>query len=82
MACGTPVLTYNRQGPSESVVNGQTGWFVKSDRELVNIATKLWREGILQGMRKKCRKRALHFDAKIIAKEWLKLIEELVVGGD
>jgi len=82
MACGTPVLTYDRQGPSESVVNGQTGWFVKNDRELVNVATRLWREGILQGMRKKCRKRALHFDAKIIAKEWLKLIEELVVGGD
>jgi len=26
MACGTPVLTYNKQGPSETVINGVTGW--------------------------------------------------------
>lgn len=78
MACGTPVLTYGRQGPSESVVNQQTGWFVENDQELVNVATRLWKEGYPQNMRDNCRKRALHFDVKIIAKKWLKLIKELV----
>ena len=77
MACGTPVLTYNRQGPSESVVNGQVGWLVESDEELANAAAKLWREGYLKSIRKNCRRRALEFDVKIVAREWLKLFKEL-----
>jgi glycosyltransferase involved in cell wall biosynthesis len=77
MACGTPVLTYNRQGPSESVVNGQTGWLVESNEELVNVAARLWRESCPQGLRENCRRRALEFDVKVIVKGWLKLIEDL-----
>jgi len=75
MACGTPVLTYNRQGPSESVVNGLTGWFVESDQQLVDAAVKLWKENYPSSIRRNCRERALNFDAKVIAKAWLKLIE-------
>jgi glycosyltransferase involved in cell wall biosynthesis len=45
VACGTPVLTYNKQGPRESVVDGVMGWLVNSDEELVSLALKIWREG-------------------------------------
>lgn len=45
MACGTPVLTYNRQGPRESVIDGTTSWLANSDEELVGLALKMWREG-------------------------------------
>jgi glycosyltransferase involved in cell wall biosynthesis len=75
MACGTPVLTYNRQGPSESIINGQTGWLVENDQQLVDVATKLWKENYSSSTRGNCRKRAQDFDVKIVSKEWLKLIE-------
>ena len=75
MACGTPVLTYNRQGPSESVINGKTGWFVENDQQLVNVALKLWKKGYPSSFRQDCRQRALDFDVKKISNEWLKLIK-------
>lgn len=75
MACGTPVLTYGRQGPSESVINGQTGWLVEDDQQLVDLAARLWIEDYPNLIRRNCRKRAQDFDVKVISEEWLKLIE-------
>jgi len=45
MACGTPVLTYNKQGPKETVVNGQTGWLVDDAEAMMERATNLWEDG-------------------------------------
>ncbi len=42
MACGTPVLTYGKEGPAETVVNGETGWLVHSRDEFVRMASSLW----------------------------------------
>jgi len=77
MACGTPVLSYNIQGPSESVVNGSTGWLVNSDRELVGLALRIWKDGYRQKMRKNCIKRASLFDVKKISEKWIKIFREL-----
>ena len=74
MACGTPVLTYGVQGPSESVLDGKTGWFVEDDQRLVDVAQKLWKTGYPSGVRGDCRKRALDFDAKVISGQWLELL--------
>jgi len=74
MACCTPVLTYNRQGPSETVVNGITGWLANSDEELIELAVRIWKNGYPSSMRFRCRERALEFDVKVIADEWIKLI--------
>jgi glycosyltransferase involved in cell wall biosynthesis len=76
MACGTPVLTYNKQGPSESVINGSTGWLVNSDKELVDFALRIWKNGYPQKMRNNCVKRSSLFDVKKIYKKWMKLFEE------
>ena len=76
MACGTPVLTYNIQGPSESVVNESTGWLVNSDRELLELASRIWKEGYPQKMRKNCIERASLFDVKNISEKCLKLLKE------
>ncbi len=76
MACGTPVLTYNRQGPRESVINGVTGWLVNSDKELVGLALRIWKKGYPQKMRGNCVTRASLFDAKKIAEKWIKLFGE------
>jgi len=70
MACGTPVLTYRKEGPSETVVNGRTGWLSNDDREMVNLALLLWKKGYGVDMRNDCRKRALSFDVKKIAEVW------------
>ena len=70
MACGTPVLTYRRQGPSETVANGKTGWLSSNDREMVNLALLLWKKGYSGDVRNECRKRALAFDVKKTATVW------------
>lgn len=75
MSCGTPVLTYNRQGPSETVVNGVTGWLVNTHEEITRLAVRLWRDGYPSTMRVKARRRALLFNVKGIAERWLQVIE-------
>lgn len=45
MACGTPVLTFNRQGPASTIVDGRTGWLVGTPAELVAKAAEIWRRG-------------------------------------
>jgi len=75
MACGTPVLTYDKQGPRETVINGVTGWLAENDEELVELALVIWRNGYPSWMRARCRERALEFDVKIIADRWLEIIK-------
>ncbi|MGC8542647.1 MAG: glycosyltransferase [Vulcanisaeta sp.] len=79
MACGTPVLTYNKQGPSETVIINETGWLVNTPEELVKLAERLWVSGYPETMRIKARERALLFDEDIIISKWLNLIME--IGG-
>jgi len=75
MACGTPVLTFASQGPGETVIDGKTGWLVKNDEEMVKTAKEIWRRGYPEQMRRDCRSRAIEFDVKNIAKQWLNLLE-------
>ncbi len=77
MACGTPVLTYRKQGPKETVVHGSTGWLVNNEDELIILAHKLWRDSYSSQMRQRARERSLIFDQKIIARQWLSLINNL-----
>jgi glycosyltransferase involved in cell wall biosynthesis len=75
MACGTPTLTYDTQGPSESVADGHTGWLAKSDEELVYKALKLWKQGYASRIRLNCVKAAPMFDKKLYVEKWLKVIK-------
>jgi len=75
MACGTPVLTYNRQGPRESVINENTGWLVRSDGELLTMAVKLWKNGYSEEIRRNARKRSLLYDVSKIAEQWQELLK-------
>ena len=74
MACGTPVLTYNKQGPSESVLNGCTGWLVNNDQELLDIALKVWKEGYSEKIRENCITQSSLFDSKKISDDLIKLL--------
>ncbi|PVX23147.1 MAG: hypothetical protein CW716_12830 [Candidatus Bathyarchaeum sp.] len=77
MACGTPVLTYNKQGPSESVVNGSTGWLVNNDEELLDTALKIWKDGYPQKIRQNCIARSELFDSKKISDELIELFRKM-----
>jgi len=74
MACGTPVLTFSREGPLETVVDGMTGWLAGDDRELISLATRLWKNGYDGRMRINCRERALAFDTRKVFTDWLRIL--------
>lgn len=81
MACGTPVLTHNRQGPAETVVNGTTGWLANTDEKLVSLAQRLWNSSYSVTMRLSARKRASMYDLKPTTKRWIKLVEKIIQDG-
>jgi glycosyltransferase involved in cell wall biosynthesis len=74
LACGTPVLTYDLQGPSEYVANESTGWLLNSDGGLVQRAGELLKDGYSPAMRTKCVETASKFDRNFYAENWLKIL--------
>ncbi len=85
MACGTPVLTYDRQGPSETVLEGKTGWKVQSGDEFVDRGLRVWEDGAIpRETRDACRERGLAFSCETTGEQWLRLLETaptVMVGG-
>lgn len=69
MACGTPVLTYGRQGQLESIVDGRTGWLVKSSDEFVSRATELWQRRATGIDTQDCLSQAARFSSVNVAQE-------------
>lgn len=82
MACGTPVLTYRRQGPGETVIHGITGWLASDTKDIVRLAVRIWKEGYPSLMRRRCRERAMEFDVRRISEKWLSLLSKLTKVGD
>ena len=80
MACGTPVLTYNMQGPSESIVDGYTGWLAESDKEFIHKALILWEQGYANKIRLNCVKSASVFDRKLYVEKWLEFIKPEILN--
>lgn len=77
MACSTPVLTYNMQGPSETVINHKTGWLADSNTELLEILQRVWVNGVPQGMRRECVESVRKYSVENIAKQWIRYIDEI-----
>jgi len=81
MACGTPVLTYARHGPSETVVDGQTGWLSRDAADFAERALALWNAGsIPASMRAACVERAQRFSLKTVGRQWLSLLSWMIDG--
>jgi glycosyltransferase involved in cell wall biosynthesis len=79
LACGTPVLTFNKQGPKETIANGETGWLANTDSELFRLAIKVWKEGYSGRIRRVCRQASKTFDVKNIAENWFRLLNAIDV---
>lgn len=78
MSCGTPVLSFGRQGPAETVLNDRTGWLVEDDHEMVKMAKKLWKLKYDPNMRTLCVNHVKkNFDKKIFADKLLKSLKKL-----
>lgn len=75
MACGTPVLTYGRQGPATTVVNNSTGWLVNTPDEMVAKATNIWRRGDTGLCPDACVPRARSFSGRRMVDELASWIE-------
>jgi glycosyltransferase involved in cell wall biosynthesis len=60
MACGTPVLAYNFQGPSETISDGETGWLVETPKEFKEKVTEIWLNGYDEKMRTLSRERVVN----------------------
>jgi glycosyltransferase involved in cell wall biosynthesis len=80
MACGTPVLTFDRQGPGDTVVNGRTGWLVHTCDEMVRKATELWSRGSTGISPEECVRRAKDFSVHRSVNELTNRIERLSPG--
>lgn len=82
MACGTPVLTYGREGPGETVLSGRTGWLVNSRAELVQAAKSRWGAGpVPREMRSACVERAAAYDYRRVGEMWERLLATPVPRG-
>ncbi|BBG22824.1 D-inositol-3-phosphate glycosyltransferase [Sulfuracidifex tepidarius] len=75
MACGTPVLSYNKQGPSESVCE-KCGWLVASRDEMIKKAIEIWKKGYDPKMRINAMMKSKRYSKDSIVKQWLCLIKE------
>ena len=78
MSCGTPTLSFNWQGPAETITNDETGWLVRSDEEFVKLTKKLWKSKYDPAMRTLCRKHAEErYDEKIFVNKFMRIIQEI-----
>lgn len=78
MACGTPVLTYAKEGPAETVVNDQTGWLVSDGESFVRKGLAIWQSAsVSRQLREACRKRSLEFAVDKVAHAWLRVLPSL-----
>jgi glycosyltransferase involved in cell wall biosynthesis len=77
MACGTPVVTYNSQGPYEYVTRNRTDLLVNTDEELVQKSMQVWKAGYPSRMRISCVEEASKFDKKIYVQKWMKALNKV-----
>jgi glycosyltransferase involved in cell wall biosynthesis len=74
MACGTPVIAFNRGAVSEIIKDGKTGFIVKNEKEMVDAIKK-----IEQIDRKDCRKHIEEkFSTEKMTIEYEKIYEKLI----
>jgi len=74
MACGTPVLAFNRGGAPEVIVDGQTGFIVDSADEMVEAVGKVDQIDPAQ-----CRRHVeQHFSSQVMGLKYLKVYEQLL----
>ncbi|MBI2020539.1 glycosyltransferase family 4 protein [Candidatus Daviesbacteria bacterium] len=77
MACGCPVVAFDKGSIPEIIINGKTGFIVKDVEEMVKAV-----KNIKSIDRKVCRKHSLNsFNSQKMAKEYLKIYQKILTKG-
>jgi len=80
MACGLPVIVFDRYGP-EAVINNVTGFVVSNEEEMKMKLKLLIEDNKLRNkMSQEAVKRAREFDWGIIVKKWESIIARIIRG--
>lgn len=74
MLCGTPVLSFDKEGPSETIIDGVTGWLAESCEDFLNLATSIWHKKETGIAREACIKRGKEFTSEVTVIELSQLI--------
>ena len=69
MHFGTPVLSYKRQGPSETIIDNKTGWLVETKEQFIEKAMLLWKMKETMISPDECIKRADFFSLEKTAEK-------------
>lgn len=75
MQHGTPVLSYNRQGPSETIIDRRTGWLVGTRDEFITKAKEIWTSKDTGLQPHDCRERVMEFSCSNTIDALQKLLE-------
>ena len=75
IATGTPVVTFNRGGPSEIIVNGQSGYVVETEDQMTEAVENAGRI-----KPESCRCRAMEFDSSVMADRYIDLYRRILEG--
>ena len=78
MQHGTAVLSYNKQGPSETILDGKTGWLTDNKEAFLEKGIKIWNLGTSDISPTDCMDRVKDFTVKPIADR----LNELLAGED
>ena len=74
MACGTPVIAFNKPGPNETIIDGKTGHLVDDYSEMLSSI-----DNIGEIKRVNCRNHVINnFDYKKMGFEYSTLIDSLI----
>lgn len=77
MASGTPVIAFKHSGgPSETIIDGETGWLVSDEEEFYRVTMRVYNEGYPKDIIVKSRKRAEEFSIQNQTKLLLSVIEK------
>lgn len=77
IACGTPVLTYNKQGPSETIIDQETGWLVDNPDEFVKKAVEIWNRKKTNISQQNCVNGVRPFSVEYIVNSLLEYLSEV-----
>lgn len=77
---GTPVLSYNKQGPSETIIDGVTGWLVGNKEEFTKKAIELWNSKELGISHEKCVYRAMSYSLESTKEKLLSVLNNAGSG--
>ena len=80
MASGTPVIAFRYSGgPSETIIDGESGWLASDEEEFYRLTMKIYSEGYPEDVTIKSRKRAEEFSIQKQTKLLLSILDKLKV---